>query len=204
MPTWSRTQTASTPSTRSQQQTATRSSRTRCSVCEDITDDYCPDCHILVCSLCQAQHAATHNTASQSTRARQYRDLDDEWYTDHWSSQWDSGWSSSNGWQSGTSWNGWPDDDDDPDDDWEPDDEQDDDGWWKEADWASVQSWSSLVGPKAGVKWRGGAPPAPPQWKYDKKDVRAFYKWSVDLMFGREELRPTCQIVRPHCSFSSP
>lgn len=43
--------------------------------------------------------------------------------------------------------------------------------------------WSSLFGPKPGLKWRGGAAPSPPPWKYDKEDVRAWSKYQkkVDM-----------------------
>ncbi|CAE7209411.1 unnamed protein product [Symbiodinium sp. CCMP2592] len=34
------------------------------------------------------------------------------------------------------------------------------------------------MGPEKGVKFRGGAPPQPPQWKYESHDLRAFAKWS--------------------------
>ena len=34
------------------------------------------------------------------------------------------------------------------------------------------------MGPGKGVKFRGGAPPQPPPWKYESHDLRAFAKWS--------------------------
>ncbi|CAE7834550.1 RE1 [Symbiodinium sp. CCMP2592] len=34
------------------------------------------------------------------------------------------------------------------------------------------------MGPEKGVKFRGGAPPQPPLWKYESHDLRAFAKWS--------------------------
>ena len=36
------------------------------------------------------------------------------------------------------------------------------------------ESWTSLKGPQRGVRFRGGTPPAPPQWKYQSGDIRAF------------------------------
>lgn len=34
--------------------------------------------------------------------------------------------------------------------------------------------WVSLSGPQRGVRWRGGSPPLPPKWQYDRDDLRAF------------------------------
>ena len=36
------------------------------------------------------------------------------------------------------------------------------------------ESWNSQKGPQRGVRFRGGTPPAPPQWKYQSGDTRAF------------------------------
>ena len=43
--------------------------------------------------------------------------------------------------------------------------------------------WSSAKGPKPGIKWKGGSAPNPPQWKYDKDDIRAYAKFckKVDI-----------------------
>lgn len=43
--------------------------------------------------------------------------------------------------------------------------------------------WNSLKGPKPGTKWKGGAAPLPPTWKYDKDDIRAYSKFckKVDI-----------------------
>lgn len=43
--------------------------------------------------------------------------------------------------------------------------------------------WSSAKGPKPGIKWKGGTAPNPPQWKYEKDDIRAFDKFckKVDI-----------------------
>ena len=37
--------------------------------------------------------------------------------------------------------------------------------------------WSAMSGPQRGVRWRGGAPPLPPTWRYDKDDLRAYTKF---------------------------
>ena len=37
--------------------------------------------------------------------------------------------------------------------------------------------WSSAKGPSKGVRWKSGQPPAPPVWKYDKEDLRAYSKF---------------------------
>ena len=33
------------------------------------------------------------------------------------------------------------------------------------------------MGPQRGVKFRGGAPPAPPTWAYNSSDLRAYEKF---------------------------
>ena len=43
----------------------------------------------------------------------------------------------------------------------------------KEAD----REWNSRKGPMPGIKYRGGAPPAPPPWSYNRDDLRAYDKW---------------------------
>ncbi|CAK8987891.1 unnamed protein product [Durusdinium trenchii] len=40
-----------------------------------------------------------------------------------------------------------------------------------------VHSWNSVKGPMQGVKFRGGQPPLPPAWHYDRSDLAAFRKW---------------------------
>ena len=42
---------------------------------------------------------------------------------------------------------------------------------------SSSTSWNSMKGPMAGLKFRGGQPPQPPPWHYDKGDLAAFRKW---------------------------
>ncbi|CAJ1448531.1 unnamed protein product [Effrenium voratum] len=47
----------------------------------------------------------------------------------------------------------------------------------------STDDWNSLKGPVPGIKYRGGQPPVPPAWHYDKNDINAFSKWKrkVDI-----------------------
>ena len=42
---------------------------------------------------------------------------------------------------------------------------------------SSTDSWVSAMGPQRGVKFRGGAPPAPPTWAYNSSDLRAYEKF---------------------------
>ena len=39
------------------------------------------------------------------------------------------------------------------------------------------KDWSLKKGPAPGIKYRGGSPPNPPHWSYQKDDLRAFQKW---------------------------
>ena len=39
------------------------------------------------------------------------------------------------------------------------------------------KDWSIMKGPQPGIKYRGGAAPQPPAWRYAKDDLRAFQKW---------------------------
>ena len=41
----------------------------------------------------------------------------------------------------------------------------------------SDQTFDSRKGPAPGVKFRGGTPPAPPQWRGSSQDLRAFARW---------------------------
>ena len=43
--------------------------------------------------------------------------------------------------------------------------------------------WNSAAGPSKGVRWRGGAIPQPPVWRYDRDDLRAYSKFvkKVDI-----------------------
>ena len=47
----------------------------------------------------------------------------------------------------------------------------------KPKDSNSTTSWTSRKGPEPGIKFRGGTPPAPPTWKYNASDLRAFSRW---------------------------
>ena len=40
-----------------------------------------------------------------------------------------------------------------------------------------ASEWNSRKGPEKGIKFRGGAPPAPPAWHYSKDDLRAYDRW---------------------------
>ncbi|CAK9009457.1 unnamed protein product [Durusdinium trenchii] len=42
---------------------------------------------------------------------------------------------------------------------------------------SSPSTWNTLKGPTHGVRYRGGQPPQPPGWHYDKNDLAAFRKW---------------------------
>ncbi|CAE8672696.1 unnamed protein product, partial [Polarella glacialis] len=50
-------------------------------------------------------------------------------------------------------------------------------------------SWTSKMGPQKGVRFRGGQPPPPPAWNYDKSDIRAFYKWERKMQLWRKRVR---------------
>ena len=46
------------------------------------------------------------------------------------------------------------------------------------------------MGPERGVKWRGGAPPAPPKWSYEKEDLRAFAKYERKVRLWEIQVEP--------------
>ena len=46
---------------------------------------------------------------------------------------------------------------------------------------SSSLSWNSRMGPEKGVKFRGGAPPTPPTWRYSREDLRSYVKWERKL-----------------------
>ena len=48
--------------------------------------------------------------------------------------------------------------------------------------------WTVQKGPAPGVKYRSGAPPAPPSWNYGKDDLRAFQKWTRKLEVWRIQI----------------
>ena len=41
------------------------------------------------------------------------------------------------------------------------------------------------MGPARGVRRRGGAPPAPPLWKYEQNDLRAYSKFAKKVALWR-------------------
>ena len=55
---------------------------------------------------------------------------------------------------------------------------------------STTPSWNSRMGPERGVKWRGGAPPAPPKWAYDKEDLRAFAKYERKVRLWEIQVEP--------------
>ena len=50
--------------------------------------------------------------------------------------------------------------------------------------------WSSMSGPQHGVRWRGGAPPAPPVWRYEKDDLRAYTKFVKKVEIWKLQVAP--------------
>ena len=50
---------------------------------------------------------------------------------------------------------------------------------------AEEKPWSIRKGPAPGLKYRGGTPPAPPQWTYNKGDLQAFQRWERKLIVWR-------------------
>ena len=50
---------------------------------------------------------------------------------------------------------------------------------------SSSTSWNSMMGPTRGVRWRGGAPPAPPLWKYEQNDLWAYSKFAKKIALWR-------------------
>ena len=51
-------------------------------------------------------------------------------------------------------------------------------------------SWNSRMGPERQVKWRGGTPPTPPVWRYDRDDLRAFAKWTRKVRIWEVQIAP--------------
>ena len=47
-----------------------------------------------------------------------------------------------------------------------------------------------LKGPEPGIKWRGGTPPAPPTWKYNASDLRAFSPWERRVQVWQLQVKP--------------
>ena len=52
----------------------------------------------------------------------------------------------------------------------------------------STPSWNSRMGPEKNVRWRGGTPPAPPAWRYDVSDLRAFSKRARKVEIWRVQI----------------
>ena len=50
--------------------------------------------------------------------------------------------------------------------------------------------WSAMSGPQRGVRWRGGAPPSPPTWRYDKDDLRAYTKFVKKVEIWKLQVAP--------------
>ena len=53
----------------------------------------------------------------------------------------------------------------------------------------SNSSWTSRRGPEPGVRWRGGTPPQPPQWKYSNTDLRAFSRWERKIRVWQMQVK---------------
>ena len=52
--------------------------------------------------------------------------------------------------------------------------------------------WSSTQGPSKGVRWKSGAPPSPPLWKYEKDDIRAWPKFEKKVRLWELQVAPYC------------
>ena len=50
--------------------------------------------------------------------------------------------------------------------------------------------WASASGPQKGVRWRGGAPPQPPIWRYEKDDLRAYSKYVKKIEIWKLQVQP--------------
>ena len=57
------------------------------------------------------------------------------------------------------------------------------------SDTASNSSWTSRRGPEPGVRWRGGSPPHPPQWRYSNSDLRAFSRWERKIRVWQMQVK---------------
>lgn len=53
---------------------------------------------------------------------------------------------------------------------------------------AGDDDWSISKGPSRGVRWRTGAYPAPPSWKYEASDVRAFPKFEKKIRIWEKQM----------------
>ena len=54
---------------------------------------------------------------------------------------------------------------------------------------SDTQSWSSMKGPGPGIKFRGGAPPSAPVWRYQSNDVRAYEKYERKVRMWRLQVK---------------
>ena len=52
------------------------------------------------------------------------------------------------------------------------------------------EPWDDRKGPFKGVRRRGGTPPAPPQWKYDATDLRAYNKFCKKVQIWMLQVSP--------------
>lgn len=50
--------------------------------------------------------------------------------------------------------------------------------------------WTSAAGPQKGVRWRGGAVPQPPVWRYEKDDLRAYAKYVKKVAIWKLQAAP--------------
>ena len=50
--------------------------------------------------------------------------------------------------------------------------------------------WNSQKGPSKGVRWKTGAYPVPPTWKYEAGDVRAFPKFEKKIRIWEKQMAP--------------
>ena len=65
----------------------------------------------------------------------------------------------------------------------------------REASSNSSRTWNSRMGPEPGVRFRGGAPPPRPQWRYNKEDLRSFLKWQRKLSVWKLQSQ-SCMTLR--------
>ena len=54
---------------------------------------------------------------------------------------------------------------------------------------SSQDSWNSRKGPERGLRFRSGAPPAPPAWRYSRDDIRSFAKWQNKLQVWKRQIQ---------------
>ena len=50
--------------------------------------------------------------------------------------------------------------------------------------------WNSRMGPEPNVRWKSGAPPIPPVWRYEGSDLRAFDKFSKKVRIWEIQMEP--------------